>query len=179
VQRRSFGTLRELVLHHAAGRGWRTQRHVAVACGLEESTLSRFLNGEQDLGARRTHAFFKEVGIPVEMYDQAYALLGREQESARAGRLARLRRAPNVTMMRRDRAWTLDDVRPPAPRASLAGMPRFPSDSAGLRGDWRNLRATAWPSDSSPSDDLFTAAIIALFQDEQYTSAEIAAFFGG
>ncbi|HEY7296269.1 MAG TPA: helix-turn-helix transcriptional regulator [Dehalococcoidia bacterium] len=77
-----FASLRELVLYHAARRGWRTQRQIAVLCGIDESALSRLLNGEQDIGAWRTHALFRTVGIPVEQYDLAYALLGRAREAA-------------------------------------------------------------------------------------------------
>ena len=89
IQATTFETLRDLVLYYGARRGWSTQRHIAVACGLDESALSRFLNGEQDIGARRTHALFREVGVPVDQYDLAYALLGRAQDLARTLRQSR------------------------------------------------------------------------------------------
>ena len=65
MQATDFATLRDLILFYAGQRGWSTQRHVAVICGLDESALSRFLNGEQDIGARRTHTLFQAVGVPV------------------------------------------------------------------------------------------------------------------
>lgn len=89
VEREEGETLRDFVLRHAAGRGWRTQRHVAVMCGLDESSLSRFLAGEQDIGAWRTHALFRAAGVPMAEYDRAYALLGEAQATARLVRTAR------------------------------------------------------------------------------------------
>ena len=89
VERDGGDTLREFVLRRAAGRGWRTQRHVAVMSGLDESSLSRFLAGEQDIGAWRTHALFQAAGVPVAEYDRAYALLGEAQATARVARTAR------------------------------------------------------------------------------------------
>lgn len=143
-------SLRDLVLHHAARRGWHTQRHVAVICGLDESALSRFLNGEQDLGARRTHALFQAVGVPVEQYDLAYALLGRAQDSARLIRAGR--REPAATASRPHQAaverWSL-------PSAPTPGEP-------GLR---------------RPGDDLPAAVVVALFAARGYTGEQIAAFF--
>lgn len=98
MQSTAFSSLRDLVLHHGKRRGWSTQRHIAVACELDETALSRFLNGEQDIGARRTHALFRELGVPVEQYDHAYELLEQAQELARrsAARRVTVRRVAGV-----------------------------------------------------------------------------------
>src|SRR5690349_13850470 len=78
------GSLRSLVLGCARRRGWSTQRHIAVACGLEESAFSRFLDGRQEIGAVATFGLFREVGIPHEHYGTAFELLDRAQREARA-----------------------------------------------------------------------------------------------
>ncbi len=152
MQATTFETLRELVLHHGAARGWRTQRHIAVACGLDESALSRFLNGEQDIGARRTHALFQAIGIPVEHYDLAYALLGRAQELAAESREARSERTARA--------------RGTLPR--VAGGP------------WRGLERPAphpVAIEPWPAEDLPAAVVVALFAAEGYSGGQIAAFF--
>jgi hypothetical protein len=78
-----FTTLRDLLLHYAARRGWRTQRRIAVCCGLDEAAFSRFLDGKQDIGAVPTFDLFRAVRLPVERYPLAFELLGRAQEEAR------------------------------------------------------------------------------------------------
>lgn len=150
MQATDIATLRDLVLFYAAQRGWSTQRHVAVISGLDESALSRFLNGEQDIGARRTHALFQTVGVPVEQYDLAYALLGRAQDSAREIRTGR--REPAGATARPNQA-ALDGW--PAP-------PPFPS---------------AAPAHTLPGDEIPAAVVVALFATRGYTGEQIAAFF--
>ncbi|MGE0543855.1 MAG: helix-turn-helix domain-containing protein [Dehalococcoidia bacterium] len=150
MQATDFATLRDLILFYAAQRGWSTQRHVAVICGLDESALSRFLSGEQDIGARRTHALFQSIGVPVEQYDLAYALLGRAQDGARE--LRHGRREPAGVPVRPNRAaadgWpVLTPVLRPAPAVSL------------------------------PGDEIPAAVVIAIFAARGYTGAQIAAFF--
>jgi transcriptional regulator with XRE-family HTH domain len=150
MQATDIVTLRDLVLFYAAQRGWSTQRHVAVICGLDESALSRFLNGELDIGARRTHALFQAVGVPVDQYDLAYALLGRAQDSARelrAGRREPAGATARPNQAARDR-W-------PAP------IP-FPAGS---------------PSAVLPDDEIPAAVVVALFAARGYTGEQIAAFF--
>jgi transcriptional regulator with XRE-family HTH domain len=146
-----FDTLRDLVLHHAARRGWLTQRHVAVICGLDESALSRFLNGEQDIGARRTHALFQAVGVPVEQYDLAYALLARAQEAAADARRSRLRHASRSGQ-------------------AVEGQARI-----GLR----DGTSGAMIDLSGPwgEDDIPAAVLAARFAAEGLSGAQIAAFF--
>lgn len=143
-------SLRDLVLHHAARRGWHTQRHVAVICGLDESALSRFLNGEQDIGARRTHALFQAVGIPVEEYDLAYALLGRAQDTAHQLRSGR--RVP----------------------AAAGAHP----NQAAIRG-WPGgaVPVEHEPSVPVPDGEMPAAVVVALFAARGYTGEQIAAFF--
>jgi hypothetical protein len=154
TQATTFETLRDLVMHHAARRGWLTQRTVAVMCGLDESALSRLLNGEQDVGARRTHALFQAVGVPVEQYDLAYALLGRAQEQARANREARQASERRLT---------------PMPPAAL----RTPSSG------WTLSHATAAviTPDLAALADVPAAVVAALFGERGYSGDEIAAFF--
>ena len=147
----TFDTLRDLVLHHAARRGWLTQRHVAVICGLDESALSRFLNGEQDIGARRTHALFQAVGVPVEQYDLAYALLGKAQQMATKARRSRLNHAPRPVQT------TESHARP------------------GLRDD--SAVALIESFGLTEGGDIPAAVVVARFAAEGLTGAEIAAFF--
>lgn len=151
MQATTFETLRELVLHHGAARGWRTQRHIAVACGLDESALSRFLNGEQDIGARRTHALFQAVGIPVEQYDLAYTLLGRAQEVAAESREARTARARGALPRMAGGPW----------RGLARPVPDRVCPDPGL-----------WHEDDVPA-----AVVVALFAAEGYSGGQIAAFF--
>ena len=153
----TFETLRDLVLHYAGRRGWLTQRQIAVMCGLDESALSRWLNGEQDIGARRTHALFQEVGIPVDQYDLAYALLGRAQESAQANRTARLRTGGQTVPLHR-------------PGERLAGVR---VGHAGV------LTPSLAMDESLTGADIPASVVIALFAARQYTGAQIAAFFAG
>jgi hypothetical protein len=166
----TFETLRDLVMHYAARRGWRTQRHIAVACGFDESGLSRFLNGEQDIGARRTHALFQAVGIPVEQYDLAYALLGQAQEQARANRRAWLaRRQALVTVAERGSQGNERSVtasRSPSMVALARSAPVAALDAA--------FGAVWLPPDDG---DIPSSAVIAKFRMEGATGAEIAAFF--
>ncbi len=153
-----FASLRELVLHDAAGRGWRTQRQIAVCCGLDESALSRLLNGEQDVGALRTHALFRAVGIPVERYDLAYALLGQAQAAAQATRA--LRHVPTAAP-----AFGRDGRQPgqPAP-PSLAGSA---------------LPVAVGPARLLGQPDLPAALVVAHFAVRRFTGQQIAAFFAG
>ena len=146
MQATTFESLRDLVLYYGARRGWSTQRHIAVACALDESALSRFLNGEQDIGARRTHALFREIGVPVDQYDLAYALLGRAQDLARTLRqsrglatASRVQEAPPAEIRALDQA-TGQAMPPPAAMSPVAeralkrsapspGLPAPPSRS--------------------------------------------------
>lgn len=157
MQATTFATLRDLVLHHAAGRGWTTQRHIAVICGLDESALSRFLNGEQDLGARRTHAIFQAVGIPVVQYDLAYTLLGRAQELAQVGKQYRAHRQPGGGQ-----------------EGGRAAIGRGSTGPA-MHADRRTLS----PSElfDSFAGDIPAAVAIAHFAMHQYRGEEIAQFF--
>jgi transcriptional regulator with XRE-family HTH domain len=150
MQATTFETLRDLILHHAARQGWHTQRHVAVICGLDESALSRFLNGEQDLGARRTHALFQTVGIPIDEYDVAYALLGRAQDEAR----------------------TLREGRDVAVRVGSRG-------STAAESGWGHAPAAAFrhPTAALADGDIPAAVVVALFATRGYTGEQIAAFF--
>jgi len=154
TQATTFETLRDLVMHYAERRGWPTQRTVAVMCGLDESALSRLLNGEQDVGARRTHALFQAVGIPVEHYDLAYALLGRAQERARASREARqagerrLTPMPPAALRTGTSGWSLSH----APTAVLAPA-------------------------LDPLADVPAAVVAVLFAERGYSGEQIAAFF--
>lgn len=152
MQATAFSTLRDLVLHHAAGRGWSTQRHIAVVCGLDESALSRFLNGEQDLGARRTHAIFRAVGVPVDQYDLAYTLLGRAQELARTGRQGRAR--PSAS---------------PSRPASVTTENR--STAVPIR---RAESSLSW----SAGDDLPAEVVVAYFAQQGWDGEAIGRFFG-
>lgn len=77
-------TFRDVVLYYGRRRGWSTQRHIAVACEIDESALSRFLKGEQDIGTCRAHALFQQLGIPAAHYDVVYSLLAQAQRRARA-----------------------------------------------------------------------------------------------
>ena len=152
-----FTSLRDLVLHYAAQRGWHTQRQIAVFCGLDESALSRLLNGEQDIGARRTHALFQAVGIPVELYDLAYALLGQAQVSA---------------------ARTLHILggRPPARRSAGRRGPH------GLYRLDLLSRQTAQPAPRQPApqldpSDVPAAVVLTHFAARRLSGEQIAAFF--
>ena len=158
MQATTFETLRELVLHYAGRRGWLTQRQIAVMCGLDESALSRWLNGEQDIGARRTHALFQEVGIPVDRYDLAYALLGRAQESAQTNRAARLRTTGRTTVPLHRPGERLAGV-----RVGHAGV----------------LAPSLAVEEPLPGADIPASVVIALFTARQYTGEQIAAFFAG
>jgi hypothetical protein len=174
MQATTFETLRDLVMHHAARRGWRTQRHIAVACGFDESGLSRFLNGEQDIGARRTHALFQSIGVPVEQYDLAYALLGRAQELARTSREALLVR-------RRDRVIGFPDAARRRPDRGTE-TPRTPSATAVLQAPPLVLSPAPMCVGTQPlgdilEDDVPAAVVIALFQASSFTGEQIAAFF--
>jgi len=164
-----FETLRQLVLHYARRRGWRTQRHIAVACGFDESGLSRFLNGEQDIGAWRTHALFQEIGVPPEHYDLAYTLLGCALEQARAFREARLRRRKTATLVQQG-----DDRRSDNQSALRSA---FGVSATGLTFEAPAVEAT-YPPMLDPGD-VPVAAVIARFAAERYTSGQIAAFFKG
>jgi hypothetical protein len=154
TQATTFETLRDLVMHYAARRGWSTQRTVAVMCGLDESALSRLLNGEQDIGARRTHALFQAVGIPVDEYDLAYRLLGRAQEAAHLNRVARQAGAgrgapmPPAAFRPASSGWGPSHTRPTAP---------LPEIDAGA--------------------DMPVSIMVALFAERRYSGAEIATFF--
>lgn len=153
------GSLRDFLLEHAARQGWHTQRHIAVCCGLDESALSRFLSGEQDLGAWRTHALFRAVGVPAERYDVAYVLLAREQAAA-GDRLSQHRRRQTA--------------------GSRATAPAAPVHS-GRSTSRPRFVLPAYAHVAAPGDEpLLPAAVVtALFGSRGYTSAEIAAFFGG
>jgi hypothetical protein len=96
-----FTTLRELVLHYATRQGLNTQRRLAIACDLDETAVSRFLNGEQDIGAWTTYCLFQAAGVPVEQYHRAFALLGEAQELARSAREARTRRRVKLVQQTR------------------------------------------------------------------------------
>jgi hypothetical protein len=154
MQATTFETLRDLVMHYAGRRGWSTQRTVAVMCGLDESALSRLFNGEQDIGARRTHILFQAVGIPVDQYDLAYILLGRAQEQARANREARQASERRVS---------------PVPPAALRTAPS------------RWTLTHTWPTATLPRidamNDLPASIVVALFAERGYSGEEIAAFF--
>lgn len=150
MQATAFESLRDLVLFYAAQRGWHTQRHVAVMCGLDESALSRFLNGEQDIGARRTHALFQAVGVPVDHYDLAYTLLGQAQDSARALRSGR--REP-------------------------AGAPARPNQAAVGGRPATMPSPVAVPAAALADGDIPAAVVVALFATRGYTGEQIAAFF--
>lgn len=147
----AFADLRALIRHHGERRGWRSQRQIAVMCGLDESALSRFLNGEQDIGARRTHALFQTIGVPVEQYDIAYALLGRAQEQARAAR----------------------DRRSPEPAGSGHSTEAALSSAAPLTG--ANLES----SGRATLPDLPASMVIARFAAGRFSGEQIAAFFAG
>ena len=84
-------TFRDLVVAYARRRGWTTQRHIAVACEIDETALSRFLGGEQEIGSVRTYALLRTVGVPVERCDAAFLLLDRAQREAQARRDVRQR----------------------------------------------------------------------------------------
>lgn len=179
--RLEFETLRDLVLHYGARRGWYTQRRIAVMCGHDESALSRFLNGEQDLGARRTHALFCAVGVPVERYDLAYALLGRAQEQSKQSREARSDRVavgdPTRRLLRL------------APQRRSAGPVM---QHTGHDGGWQRSRPSAvlepawdaappgglWLEQVASYDDIPAAAVVALFAAGAYSGVRIAEFFG-
>lgn len=149
---RAFTELRDLVRHHGARRGWHSQRQIAVFCGLDETALSRFLNGEQDIGARRTHALFQALGVPVEQYNLAYALLGRAQEQAHA---ARERRTAEPAL----------GVQPPGSTKTIY------TDSSSR---WRFEPETA---SFGPPNDLPASLLIARFAAGRFSGAAIAAFF--
>lgn len=151
-----FTSLRELVLHHAARRGWHTQRQIAVFCGLDESALSRLLNGEQDIGAWRTHALFRAVGIPVEQYDLAYALLG--QARSAAAQTAQKPHGATITPSHPSRL----DPRSLLRTATMTEPPRAPVASA--RSD-------------QPPTELPIAVVLAHFAARRLSGAQIAAFF--
>ncbi|MGD9892014.1 MAG: helix-turn-helix domain-containing protein [Dehalococcoidia bacterium] len=173
MQATEFESLRDMVMHYARRRGWRTQRHVAVACGFDESGLSRFLNGEQDIGARRTHTLFQAVGVPVEQYDVAYSLLGQVQEQARANREAWLAR-------RRDSLVAVSD------RPTMNRGPQAIRGSSTVTAV-RPLPVTLMPPETPGGirfsdgqiDDLPAAVLIARFRQEQWTGEQIAVFFDG
>jgi len=156
MQATAFDSLRDLIMHHAARRGWATQRTVAVMCGLDESALSRLLNGEQDIGARRTHALFQAVGIPVDQYDLAYALLGRAQEQARDNRDSRVAAERRLS---------------PMPPAALRTAPSRRTLSHTLP----TAVAPAYPD----LGDVPASVVIALFTERAYSGEQIAAFFAG
>jgi hypothetical protein len=177
--RHEFETLRDLVLYYGGRRGWHTQRQIAVMCGLDESALSRFLNGEQDLGARRTHALFCAVGVPVDRYDLAYALLGRAQELAKQSKEARS--ASVVVAEPTQRLLHFRSRRPPR------GPVMQKADRAGGVSAFRRA-GIVQPSfggprlipldDETEAGDLPAAALIALFAAGGYSGPRIAEFFG-
>ena len=76
-------TLRDLVLHYAERRGWRTQRRIAVTVGIDETAFSRFLDGKQDLGAVTTFEILQAISLPVSEYPRAFQLLARAQDESR------------------------------------------------------------------------------------------------
>lgn len=175
MQAMAFTSLRDLVLHYAARRGWRTQRHVAVVCGLDETALSRFLNGEQDIGARRTHALFQAVGVPVDEYDAAYALLAQAQDIARTALRARLRtEARHGGEAGRGRPASSN------PGLLMQGRLAGPAVAASLKVPapmgWSPL---SLPATLDAEADLPATLVAAYFAAEGYTGAQIAAFFEG
>jgi transcriptional regulator with XRE-family HTH domain len=186
MQTTSFDSLRDLVLHFAAAQGWHTQRHVAVACGLDESALSRFLNGEQDIGARRTHALFRAVGVPVDLYNTAYALLGRAQDlagSMKGSRRPEERRpgADGATPRRSTRFGEAGGGRmdmPPRPQPSPYGGGAYTPASTGSLGVVAPGHWTA-ALGADPGSDVPAAVAVALFAARSMSGEEIAAFFGG
>ena len=189
MQATSFDTLRDLVLYYGARRGWSTQRHIAVACGLDESALSRFLNGEQDIGARRTHALFQAVGIPVDRYDLAYALLGRAQDLARADRRARaVHEAAATPPQRRVESFlTHTPEAEPTPASPPAAQPWLRARTAGtLPPDGpqdgghapRDVAAIARLYGLESAANVPATLAAAVFAAEGFSGAEIAAFFG-
>lgn len=89
-----FTSLRDLVMHHAARHGWKTQRRVATTCGVDETAFSRFLDGRQDLGAVPTFQIFQAVNVPIDQYPLAFELLRQSQVQARS--LDQARRAPRT-----------------------------------------------------------------------------------
>jgi transcriptional regulator with XRE-family HTH domain len=174
MQAVTFETLRELVMHYAARRGWRTQRHIAVVCGFDESGLSRFLNGEQDIGARRTHALFQAVGIPVEQYDLAYSLLGAAQEQARVNREAWLARRQETLIRLSDGVG--------GPKQGRANAIRSPSSVAVVQAVPSPMPIGAVGSICHTDDseaEIPASVVIAKFREERLNGAEIAAFFDG
>lgn len=195
MQATEFETLREMVLHYSADRGWRTQRHIAVASGLDETALSRFLNGEQDIGARRTHALFQAVGVPIERYDLAYTLLGQAQDLARTIREARSARRSAVELVRPGRAWRtsgqatagespnereLDRVQllgvGPSLHAAVGPLRPLPEREQ-TRYTIRDLVAPRRGQHLGAGVDAPATVVVALFAAEHFTGAEIAAFF--
>ena len=200
MQAVTFDTLRDLVLYYGSRRGWRTQRHIAVACGLDESALSRFLNGEQDIGARRTHALFRAIGVPVDQYDLAYALLGRAQDLARSVRRVRSAREVPAARMHAYAEWlfveTADSERADAGAPAARSEPEMralsaarPAQRAGMDAalppgghedggsGTRDVARLARAYGLEPGAEVPAAVVVALFAAEAFSGAEIAAFF--
>src|SRR5438270_58394 len=68
-----------MVMYYAHRCGWKSQRTVATYCGIDETGLSRFLDGRQDLGAVATYALFRTVRIPTAELPIAFELLTQAQ----------------------------------------------------------------------------------------------------
>lgn len=172
MQATDFPTLRDLVLHFGAQRGWLTQRQIAVMCGLDESALSRFLNGEQDLGARRTHALFRDLGVPIDLYDLAYALLAQAQEQAKQLRVPRPPRAGVAIEVRGAFEGTAGRA-----RRNMVMQAAGRTVAAGRA----SRTPQPWPvNHPSPDDptDVPAAVVAAFFAEQGYSGARIAEFFG-
>jgi hypothetical protein len=146
----TFTSLRELVLYYATRQGLSTQRRLAIACDLDETAVSRFLNGEQDIGAWTTYCLFQAAGVPVDQYHRAFALLGEAQEIARNAREARARRRIKLVQQSRvamafvalalgvgGAAWVAQlQLRSPAsPRQAMVETPTVPTPANALTGE--------------------------------------------
>jgi hypothetical protein len=181
-----FATLRDLVLHHAGRRGWSTQRHIAVACGLDETALSRFLDGRQDIGAVRTYALFREIGIPVERYPLAFELLDRSQRLARE--IDGARRA--VSVAHRTGMDEADAPLPAAPSPPPTGYIRATAidgtipvgmkarAASQIDGVVQELPLLAFQAGQIAVESLSAGEAARLFAAEGLSGEAIAAFFG-
>jgi hypothetical protein len=186
-----FTTLRDLVLHYAGRRGWRTQRRIAVTCGLDETAFSRFLDGKQDIGAVATFALFQAVRVPIELYPLAFELLGRAQDEARRARDGRDQAHPAAAefRLRRSAEFRVQPLaaamRPPAAPSSDSDAPApasfavdaAPAPPSPLRRDLAAL-ARGHGIDIGSGGELSTTEVVRLFRAEQFTGDEVATFFG-